>query len=42
MLTFTILSRRFFGSGALLPKLLKCPASAFSTVYVFLHTGQLP
>ena len=41
MLTFTIRSRRFFGSGALLPKLLKCPASAFSTVYVFLCAHQI-
>lgn len=30
--TFTALSNRFFGSGCALPKLLKCPASAFSVV----------
>lgn len=34
--TFAARSKRFFGSGCALPKLLKCPASAFSVVYVFL------
>ena len=38
--TFWILSSLFLGSGAVGPKLLKCPARAFNAEYVFLKVSR--